>query len=423
MRRLIEEQRFTTVFQPIWDLERETLLGVEALMRPDPSCGLSGPAEAFDLAEQIGRVRQLDVLCVEEALRRAPEIDPGVLLFLNLSPVTLDLDAEADAWLQPLVEQAGLRPESVVIEVTERFGGRTEAVVKRLRRLREQGFQTALDDVGTGNSGLEMLRKIDAEFVKLDRSIVAAAPTEPGARAVLMAMATFARQTGAFVIAEGIEDGETLAFLRGLDESDLAMERIVQGGQGFGLGYPARELASRAPAMLHDPRPSTTTPSEGEGPAVRSARRHPQHAVQPDRLAVEHPVLDDLAGEPRVLGGHAEALRERDAGSERLTRLIEAVLTHTPRSPSSPGSVPIIAAAAKRSTLKVPIRLIWMIVSNGISGCGPLEPAIFCAQPVPAQQIEMRRPPPTESTLFGRVARIIPFVWSRMVRFRLPGGK
>ncbi len=48
-----------------------------------------------------------------------------------------------------------------------------------------------------------MLRSVGAEFVKLDRSIVTGAPTEPAARAVLMAMATFARQTGAFVIAEG----------------------------------------------------------------------------------------------------------------------------------------------------------------------------------------------------------------------------
>ena len=102
-------------------------------------------------------------------------------------------------------------PQAVVVEVTERFGGRTASVVKRLKQLREQGFKIAVDDVGTGNSGLEMLRKIDAEFVKLDRSIVAAAATEPGARAVLMAMATFARQTGAFVIAEGIEDEDTLS--------------------------------------------------------------------------------------------------------------------------------------------------------------------------------------------------------------------
>ena len=106
-------------------------------------------------------------------------------------------------------------------------------MVKRLKRLREQGFKIAIDDVGTGNSGLDMLSKIDAEFVKLDRSIVVAAATESSARAVLMAMATFARQTGAFVIAEGIEDEDMLKFLRGIDDRDLSSHTIIQGGQGL----------------------------------------------------------------------------------------------------------------------------------------------------------------------------------------------
>jgi EAL domain-containing protein (putative c-di-GMP-specific phosphodiesterase class I) len=232
------------LFQPIWDLEHESLLGVEALMRPDPSYGLSGPAEAFDVAEQ------LDKLCVETALRSVPRLEANVLLFVNLSPLTLDLDADADAWLAPLAERAGLAPGSIVVEVTERFGARTDAVVRRLKRLRDQGFKTALDDVGTGNSGLEMLRRVDAEFVKLDRSIVTAAATERRARAVLMAMATFARQTGAFVIAEGIEDEDTLAFLRSLDNGHLAVGSIVQGGQGFGLGRPSPDLAPSVPELL-----------------------------------------------------------------------------------------------------------------------------------------------------------------------------
>jgi EAL domain-containing protein (putative c-di-GMP-specific phosphodiesterase class I) len=116
-----------------------------------------------------------------------------------------------------------------VVEVTERIGARTVPVIKSLHHLREQGFKLALDDVGTGNAGLEMLRKIGAEYVKLDQSIVAAAATQPNARAVLMAMATFARQTGAFVIAEGIEDEETLEFLRGVEALDDSPGTIIQG--------------------------------------------------------------------------------------------------------------------------------------------------------------------------------------------------
>ena len=249
VRALIDEGGLTTVFQPIWDFAAERVLGVEALMRPDPSYGLSGAAEAFDVAEQLGRVHQLDMLCVENALRSVGGLADGVLLFINLSPHTLDLDAAQNDWVRLAVQEAGLSPERVVIEVTERFGGRTAAVVKCLQRLRKQGFQTALDNVGTGNSGLEMLRNVEADFVKLDPSIVIAAPTDPSARAVLMAMATFARQTGAFVIAEGVEDAETLRFLRSIDVADLHIDKVIQGGQGGELGRPS---AGMPPGMQAD---------------------------------------------------------------------------------------------------------------------------------------------------------------------------
>ena len=128
----------------------------------------------------------------------------------------------------------------MVVEVTERSGGRIASVLESLRRLREQGFQLALDDVGTGNSGLEMLREVGAEFVELDRSIVASAPVEPNARAVLMAMTTFAHETGAYVIAEGIENDALLDYVRTIDGSiprDVAT--MIQGGQGYGLGRPS----------------------------------------------------------------------------------------------------------------------------------------------------------------------------------------
>ncbi len=254
LRALLDEGRLETVFQPIWDFTAERLLGVEALMLPDPSCGLGSAAEAFDVAEQLGRVHQLDVLCVQSALRAVGKLADGVLLFINLSPHTLDLDAAHGDWVRVAVEVAGLWPERVVIEVTERFGGSTAAVVKCMSRLREQGFKTALDNVGTGNSGLEMLRRLDADFVKLDPSIVIAAPTDPSARAVLLAMATFARQTGSFVIAEGVENEETLRFLRSIDVQDLHVDTIIQGGQGGELGLPAAVVLPHIPGPLRGSR-------------------------------------------------------------------------------------------------------------------------------------------------------------------------
>jgi EAL domain-containing protein (putative c-di-GMP-specific phosphodiesterase class I) len=138
----------------------------------------------------------------------------------------------------------------VVIEVTERFGGRIVPVVKSLQRLRAAGFKLAVDDVGTGNSGLEMLRQVNAEFVKIDRSVVVAAMTEPGARAVLLAMATFAAETGAFVIAEGIEDVQMLNFLRRLENDMTLTPPRIHGGQGYGLGRPDRAISASANNLL-----------------------------------------------------------------------------------------------------------------------------------------------------------------------------
>jgi diguanylate cyclase (GGDEF)-like protein len=250
VRRLIDEAALSTVFQTIWDFKTGELLGIEALARPDERLNLAGPAEAFDIAEQIGRAHDLDVLCARTALRSAPHLEPGVLLFVNLTPQTLDLDAGGNDWFLREVAGVGLAPEQIVVEVTERFGGRIAAVVKCLERLREQGFKTAIDDVGTGNSGLEILRKTATEFVKIDRSIVAAAPSDPNARGVLMAMATFARLTGAYVIAEGIEDDETLRFLLSIDDSDLQIDTIIGGGQGYELGRPATDVPTTPPDAL-----------------------------------------------------------------------------------------------------------------------------------------------------------------------------
>lgn len=266
VRDLVSEERLTTVFQPIWDFGSGSLVGVEALSRPDPSYGLSGPAEAFDIAEQIGCVHELDVLCATRSLLAGSELPDGALLFVNLTPKTLELGADGDDWLRIGSEGAGLDPSRIVVEITERIGARTRPVLRALEHLRGQGFKIALDDVGTGNAGLEMLRKIGAEFVKLDQSIVGAAASEPNARAVLMAMATFARQTGAMVIAEGVENQETLEFLQRVEAPESGTGGIIQGGQGFRLGYPSPEMPSQyllLPSPVRSPVAIALAPAAG----------------------------------------------------------------------------------------------------------------------------------------------------------------
>ncbi len=98
------------------------------------------------------------MLCVEQT------VAPGeALLFINIAPRTLDLDADRDGWLVDAVERSEIDTDRVVIEVTERFGGRMASVVKSLERLRAAGLKLAVDDLGTGNSVGAWARRSSAQ--------------------------------------------------------------------------------------------------------------------------------------------------------------------------------------------------------------------------------------------------------------------
>jgi diguanylate cyclase (GGDEF)-like protein len=237
---LLADRGLDVAFQPIWDLRRDEILGYEALARPHERYGFNGPAQAFDVAEQLGRMQELDVLCAERILARAGEVPSGRLLFLNLTPQALGTDDDGEPWLAEAVSAAGIAPERIVVEVTERVGSRMNRVIQTLQRLAELGFGIAIDDIGTGNSGLQMLRESGADYIKIDRSVVVGALTDPNARGVLVAMAAFAHATGSFVIAEGIEDEDVLRFVMALEiDSKVA---TINGGQGYHLGRPAPEV-------------------------------------------------------------------------------------------------------------------------------------------------------------------------------------
>ena len=246
LRRLLAEGRVEAALQPIWDLERGEIMSVEALARPLDLHGLDGPGEAFEVADRLGRAHELDALCRAAALRRAADLPDGAVLFLNVAPQTLERGALADDALLREVRAAGLSPERVVLEVTERSEARLPAVMAEAARLRELGFGVALDDVGSGNAGLEMLRELAVDYVKIDRGVVQAAPSDRGARAVLLAIVTFAREVGAYVIAEGIETQDLLAFVASEARLHEDAEARVRGAQGYLLGRPEAAIDEAA---------------------------------------------------------------------------------------------------------------------------------------------------------------------------------
>lgn len=235
--RLLVEGRIEAAYQPIWAIDGKTLVGYEGLARPSQEYDLAGPGEAFDIAGAIGRSSELDLLCCGAILAGATRLPEDALLFVNVAPQTLDGHKLAGDALVAKVRSAGLEPGQVVLEVTERFEGRQNRIVSEARRLRGLGFKLALDDVGAGNSGLQMLRELELDFVKVDRDVMVRGVADETARAVLVSIMAFASYTGAFVIAEGIEDTAMFALARdptgGVDRPPAA-----QGVQGYLFGRP-----------------------------------------------------------------------------------------------------------------------------------------------------------------------------------------
>jgi diguanylate cyclase (GGDEF)-like protein len=256
LHQLIAEGEMRVAFQPIWDVKRCNVLGYEALARPDEKYGFRGPQDAFDLAERIGKSHQLDRVCRSAILARADELPADKLLFINICPQALDHQDFDAAKFARLVGRAGLTPERVIVEITERAVAGLDIVVAAAEALRRSGFRLALDDTGAGNSGLEMLSKLPVDFVKIDRTIIVKALENTGARGVLVGIIAIARAIGAYVIAEGIEDEQLLRFVCSPELGEVG-SRGVSGVQGYLLRRPSEDLPDRAAldgirAMLHN---------------------------------------------------------------------------------------------------------------------------------------------------------------------------
>ena len=238
VRRLIAEELLSVAFQPIWDIDSTRPLAFEALARPAPELGLSGPQEAFDIAERTRQVYELDCVCIRKALESVGNLPAGSTIFLNVSPATLAHVRFSPSAFVAQLQAAGLDPNDVVIELTERRIDDQAVIIQRSRALRALGVRMALDDTGSGHAGLEILSKLRLDFVKIDRMLLVKAIHDAGARGVLAGIIAIARETGSYLIAEGVESRELLDFACRAHQPGNAEVAGIRGVQGFLLGRP-----------------------------------------------------------------------------------------------------------------------------------------------------------------------------------------
>ena len=227
--RILDGGRLTTMFQPIVDLVDGSVMGYEALARPDGFAALDFVEAVFEAARTTGHIRDLDWVCRRRAVEDAKHLPPEAPLFLNISAAALLDPVHGVDQLLLLLNSVGRAPETVVLEITEHERIRDyDRLGEVLALYRAEGVRFALDDVGEGHSTLELLAASGSEYLKLGRSLTMTS-TRVGSRAAMDATMAFARVSGAVVIAEGVEN-EFVA--------DLMKAAGVRYGQGFGLGKP-----------------------------------------------------------------------------------------------------------------------------------------------------------------------------------------
>ncbi len=212
--------QFQVYFQPILELSTQRIYKAEALLRwHHPERGMVSPAEFIPLAEETGLIVDIGDWVFREAARWAKRwmaVCPGGFqVSVNISPVQFRKDGlgQEQAWLDYL-DAIGLSRASVLLEITEGLLLEVNSKISsKLRRYREAGIQMAIDDFGTGYSSLSYLKKLDIDFLKIDKSFISNLATDPNDMALSEAIIVMAHKLGLAVIAEGVETDEQRSFL------------------------------------------------------------------------------------------------------------------------------------------------------------------------------------------------------------------
>ncbi len=235
----LAHDRYRFDYQPVVDLASGLYLGAEGLLRwHDDEFGPTPPSEIIPLAEETGLIHQLTDWSVSRAgrdllaLRREAPLDRFFQIGINLSCAQLSSSSLVDRFLAT-VDAVGLEPKDLVVEVTETELVEDDSMAERsLLALADAGTQIAVDDFGAGYSSFDYLTRMPVTFLKIDRRLTRALPTNARSRRVLRALVTMCLDMGVALIAEGIEtETERAAYL------DIGIE----SGQGF-LFKPAISL-------------------------------------------------------------------------------------------------------------------------------------------------------------------------------------
>lgn len=237
LERALAEKRLALHYQPILDLKTRLVSHWEALIRLQASDGsLVMPGQFMGVAEATGLVRRLDRWVITEATRTVRHAlhAPGVRLALNMSGRSLD-DEETLETLRRCLAQQGMSGERFILEITETAAlADIKSAARLMASYRELGCAFSLDDFGVGYTSFQYLKELPVDSVKIDGSFIVGLKRNRDDQVFVKALTEAVHGFGKKVVAEFVEDGETL---------DILQEYGVDYAQGYYIGRPSSRLA------------------------------------------------------------------------------------------------------------------------------------------------------------------------------------
>ena len=242
LRKGIQEERFSLVFQPIVDLKNKSSELFEVLLRfSHPDFPNVSPADFIPLAETTGLIRPIGQFVIRNALLHLHAMDnqgdARYSLTINLSPRQLQ-DETFVGFLRDQLVYFNIDPGRIILEITENSlmenNIRNE---KKLEEIREVGCLIAIDDFGTGFSSLSYLRRFAVDILKIDQAFIQRVPNDEADSNLIRGIINMSRELGIAVIAEGVEKKTQYDFL---------VENGCDMAQGFYFSKPVKA------ELIHD---------------------------------------------------------------------------------------------------------------------------------------------------------------------------
>ncbi|WP_309677248.1 bifunctional diguanylate cyclase/phosphodiesterase [Pseudomonas sp.] len=269
---ILAQSGLHSLFQPIISLSERRIVGYEALSRGPSNSPLHSPLALFAVARQAGRLSELEIACRQSACRRFNDQQLPGKLFLNVSPESLLEAAHQPGRTLQLLQDFGIPPSQVVIELTEQTPTDDfELLQTALHHYRAMGFSIALDDLGAGYSSLRLWSELRPDYVKIDRHFIDGIHQDALKREFVGSILQIAKASRAQVIAEGIELPEELAVL-----TEMGVDLV----QGYLLCRPQEHPPRDARALM--PKRESTAVALNDEVSDLSALLNDQPAVGRD---------------------------------------------------------------------------------------------------------------------------------------------